>query len=132
MRAPRAIFAVACLAALACSGNPNAPQAGPLGDGIWGGGGACLTIAGTCTMTSGCAHGQFPRPTVRDDGTFDVDGTYRIEIGPVSYEPAPSAHFSGSVVGSKMVLTVTPGGTLPKATYTLKPDSTAVCGTRCV
>ena len=83
-----------------------------------------MTVADTCTMTSGCAHGQFPRPTLRDDGTFDIDGTYRIEIGPVSYEPAPSAHFSGSVVGSKMVLTVTPGGTLPVPWGTLGDQPT--------
>jgi hypothetical protein len=131
MRARIAVLALMC-AVCSCSENPNAPHDGPLADGQWAGTGACLTIADSCTMTSGCSHGVFPRPTVRDDGTFDVDGTYRVEIGPVSFEPAPSAHFSGSIVGSKMTLTVTPGGTLPKATYTMKPDAVTTCGIRCV
>ena len=118
-------------AALSCSGNPNAPQAGPLADGHWSGGGACLTIGDSCNMTAGCGHGVFARPTVRDDGTFDVDGTYRIEIGPVSTD-SPAAHFSGSVNGSTLTLTVTPSGSLPKITYKLQPDAAATCGIRCV
>ena len=132
MRARILLFALIAAASLSCTGSsPDAPS-GPLPDGQWGAGGACVTIADSCTFTSGCAHGQFPRPTLRGDGTFDVDGTYRVEIGPVSYEPAPSAHFSGSVVGSKMTITVTPGGTLQQTTYTLKPDSSAKCGINCV
>jgi hypothetical protein len=39
-----------------------------------------------CNLAVGCGHGQFPRPTVRADGTFDVDGKYRIEVGPISID----------------------------------------------
>src|SRR5438445_6987664 len=130
MRRPLIVLVVC--AALSCSGNPNAPG-GPLGDGIWGGGGACVTVADTCTMTSGCAHGQFPRPTLRDDGTFDVDGTYRIEIGPVSINPAPPAHFSGSVAGSRLTLTVVPsGGSLQPTSYSMTPTTPGTCPIPCV
>jgi len=118
--------------ALSCGGTPNAPHAGPLGDGHWSGDGACLTVADTCNLIAGCGHGVFPRPVVRDDGTFDGDGTYRIEIGPVSIDPPPPAHFSGSVSGSTLTLTVTPSGSLPRTTYAMQSNAAATCGVRCL
>jgi len=119
--------------ALSCTGNPSAPKpAGPLADGNWSGGGACLAVADTCNMIAGCGHGVFPRPTIRDDGTFDVDGTYRIEVGPVSIDPAPPAHFSGSISGSTLTLTVVPSGSIAKGTYTMQAAAAANCGIRCV
>ena len=119
--------------ALSCGGNPSAPhQPGPLADSKWSGSGACLTVADTCTMIAGCGHGVFPRPVIRDDGTFDVDGTYRIEVGPVSIDPPPPAHFSGSISGSTITLTVIPSGSISKATYTMQADAAATCGIRCV
>src|SRR6266851_6035991 len=90
---------------LGCHDNPSGPGAGPLATGRWTGDGACLTVTDTgCNLAVGCGHGQFARPTLRADGTFDVDGTYRIEVGPVSITPAPPAHFSGSLVGSLLTL----------------------------
>src|SRR5215831_15907454 len=129
----RKLLAFALIAtALSCGGSPAAPHAGPLGDSKWSGGGACLTVADTCNMIAGCGHGVFPRPTIRDDGTFDVDGTYRVEVGPVSTDPPPPAHFSGSISGSTLTLTVTPSGSIPGATYTMQADAAATCGIRCV
>src|SRR5215510_14232438 len=64
--------------------------------GRWTGDGACLSVAADgCDLVVGCGHGQFPVPTARADGTFQVDGTYRIEAGPISINPAPPATFSG-------------------------------------
>jgi hypothetical protein len=118
-------FAALC-GAIACGGATTSPDAGPLALGRWTGGVACLSVADTgCNLTVGCGHGQFPRPTVRPDGTFDVDGTYRVEVGPVSTDPAPAAHFSGSVSGSRLVLTVTPASPQPAASYTLTMTANA-------
>src|ERR1700680_2071589 len=94
------------LALSACRSNPTAPGGTPLANGRWSGNGACLSVTDMgCNLAVGCGHGQFPKPIVRSDGTFDVDGTYRIEVGPVSINPAPPAHFSGSVSGSTLILT---------------------------
>src|SRR5262249_48846256 len=96
IRRPLAFALVAVVALswlITCRGNPAAPAEGPLAIGQWTGDGACLAVAeSSCNLVVGCGHGQFPRPSVRSDGTFDVDGTYRIEVGPVSIEPAPPAH----------------------------------------
>jgi len=73
------------------------------------------------------------RPTLRADGTFDVDGTYRIEAGPISIEPAPAAHFSGSMSGSRLTLRVVPSvPSLPAATYSMMLTGTGSCVVRCV
>jgi hypothetical protein len=80
----------------------------------------------------GCGHGQFSKPVIRADGRFDVDGTYRIEAGPVSLDPPPPARFSGSVTGSFLLLTVVPSAPLPAASYTLRPSSAGTCLVPCV
>src|SRR5439155_7142423 len=110
LRQARRLFVVALVAyggLLACNRNALGPSEGPLATGRWTGDGACLSVTDTgCNLAVGCGHGQFPRPIIRADGTFDVDGTYRIEAGPISIEPAPSAHFSGVVTGSRLILNV--------------------------
>jgi hypothetical protein len=133
MAAGRLATCVLCWLTFGCSGSPVQPHDAPLTIGGWTGGGACLTVAAdTCDLTSGCGHGQFPRPTVRADGTFEADGTYRIEIGPVSTDPAPPAHFSGVVEGSTLTLKVVPSGSaLSPASYTMRPASAPACP-RCV
>jgi hypothetical protein len=90
--------------------------------------------AATCDLVAGCGHGQFPSPTVRADGTFDVDGTYRIEVGPISINPAPPATFSGVVNGQTLTVTVTPRDpSIRPATYVLRPTSgTGTCTVPCV
>jgi hypothetical protein len=90
-----------------------------------------VTDAGS-NLAVGCGHGQFPRPTIRADGTFDVDGTYRIEIGPISIEPAPPAHFSGVMTGSRLTLSVMPSGSQPPASYTMTPTMAGSCPIPCV
>jgi hypothetical protein len=123
---------VACGGLLACDGNPMGPIEGPLATGRWTGDGACLAVTDTgCTLTVGCGHGQFPQPMIRADGTFDVDGTYRVEVG-VSIGPAPPAHFSGVVTGSRLVLHVAPSGSLSAASYLMTPTTAGTCLTLCV
>jgi hypothetical protein len=118
----------------ACGGNLAGPNGGPLATGRWTGGGACLSVTdAACSLAVGCGHGQFPRPTLRADGTFDVEGTYRIEAGPISIDPAPPAHFSGSVNGARLMLTVVPAvGTLPPASYSLTLTTGGTCPIPCV
>src|SRR5205814_2082480 len=91
----RLLFLAACCLT-ACHVTPTEPRAATtLAAGRWAGSGACLTVTDTvCELAAGCGHGQFPKPAIRSDGTFDVDGTFRIEVGPISINPPPPAHFS--------------------------------------
>ena len=124
---------VACAGLLACNRNPAGPGEGPLATGRWTGDGACLSVADTgCNLAVGCGHGQFPRPIIRTDGTFTIDGTYRIEVGPTSIEPAPPAHFSGAVIGSRLTLSVMPSGSLLPASYSMTPTTDGACPIPCV
>jgi hypothetical protein len=116
---------IVCLILAGCHGSPTEPTMTTLANGRWTANNACLSVTDAqCDLAVGCGHGQFPKPTIRADGRFDVDGTYRIEVGPVSINPAPPAHFSGSIVGSTLTLTVTPSGSLPPASYTMMPNAT--------
>lgn len=130
------LFAVAflvCAGLLACTRTPSSPSEGPLATGRWTGDGACLSVTDTgCNLAVGCGHGQFPRPTIGADGTFNVDGTYRIEVGPISIEPAPPAHFSGVMTGSRLTLSVMPSGALPPASYSMTPTMAGTCPIPCV
>ena len=137
----RGVRAHALMLALAVSGcfsgchdTSTGPSEGPLAFGRWTGDGACLSVTDMgCNLGVGCGHGQFPRPLLRADGTFDVDGTYRIEVGPVSIDPAPPAHFSGSVAGSDLILNVVPtAGSLKPASYSMTPTSAGTCPIPCV
>jgi len=110
--------------------NTNGPV---LPNGRWAGDGACLSVTDSgCNFVAGCGHGQFPKPVIRPDGTFDVDGTFRIEVGPVSIDPPPPAHFSGSISGSVLILHVVPAKTPPPETYSLTPTSDGTCTVPCV
>lgn len=86
-----------------------------------------------CDLLIGCGHGQFPFPTLASDGTFQIEGTYRIEAGPVSINPPPPALFSGVLKSQTLTLTVTPSDpSLQPATYVLQPTSgPAKCGVAC-
>jgi hypothetical protein len=123
-----------CTGALACGGSPADPSGGLLATGRWTGSAACLAVAENgCNLVIACGHGQFPRVTVRRDGTFEVEGTYRIEVGPISIEPAPPAHFSGVVTGSRLMLTVMPTvDSLPVASYSMTRNGTGICSVPCV
>jgi len=115
-----------------CQHSPAGPTSAVL-SGRWMGGGACLSVTDAMsTLVVGCGHGQFPPPLIRADGGFDVDGTYRIEVGPISIDPAPAAHFSGSFTGSRLILNVMPTGSLPQASYSMTPASPGICSVLCV
>jgi len=124
------------IAACGCTSSPTtALQAGPLATGHWSSNtGQCLSVTeSSCNFTAGCGHGQFPRPQVNADGTFQVDGTYRIEVGPISTQPAPRAQFYGSVSGSKLVLTVMPADkSVSVPPFTLILNGTGTCSVVCV
>ena len=116
-----------------CDGSPSGPGEGPLATGRWTGESACLSVTDSgCNLAVGGGHGQFPRPNIRADGTFDVDGTYRIEAGPISIDPAPPAHFSGTVTGSRLFLTIMPSGSIPSASYSMTPTTGGMCPIPCV
>src|SRR5690349_21605256 len=105
-----AVIGFACLLAISCAETPAQPrETTMLSAGTWTGDG-CLSVATRedCQLIVGCGHGVFSQPVVRADGTFEVDGTYRVEAGPISNTPAPAAKFSGVVRGQTLTLTVTP------------------------
>jgi hypothetical protein len=123
-----------CLLVDACGGIPTQPRT-TLPTGRWTGDGGCLSVAvGGCDLVVGCGHGQFPPPVVHADGTFEVNGTYRIEVGPISVNPAPPAMFSGVLRGQTLTLGVTPSDpSLRPASYALQlTDASARCAVPCV
>jgi len=130
-----AVICVACLLAVGCAGMPAEPrETTMLSAGSWSGDG-CLSVAAReeCQLIVGCGHGVFPQPVVRADGTFDVDGTYRVEAGPISNTPSPPAKFSGVVRGQTLTLTVTPSDGSRPASYTLQfTSASGRCVTACV
>ena len=121
-----------CFSLVACNGSPTEPHPGTIAEGTWTGDGACLAVVQQkATLIVGCGHGEFPAPPVRSDGTFDADGTYRIEVGPISSDPPPPAHYSGSLMNETLTLRVAPmSGQV--ATYHLKLGAPATCGPRCL
>jgi len=126
--------ALLCLAA-ACAETPTQPRDTTLPTGGWTGDGACLSVAADgCDLVAGCGHGQFPLPVVHSEGTFEVNGTYRIEAGPISINPAPPALFSGVLTGQTLTLGVTPSDpSLRPASYVLQlTNDTRKCAVPCV
>jgi hypothetical protein len=135
-RAAWLVILAASLASLlvcACAG-PTRPYEGALPAGRWSGSGACLSVgADVCDLVVGCGHGQFPVPILRG-GTFVVDGTYRIEAGPVGGDPAPPATFSGVLNGDLLIIRVTPTApSLVPASYVLEfTNGSGKCTVPCV
>ena len=119
-----------------CAGTTTGPQDSLLAAGRWNSStGVCLSVAtGGCDFVAGCGHGQFPRPTVHADGSFAVQGTYRIEVGPVSINPAPPARFNGTLNQGILTVTVTPSDpTLqPFSTQLQLTNDVSKCGVLCV
>ncbi len=124
-----------CFLVEACGETPTQPHDMNLPTGRWAGDGACLSVtANACDLVVGCGHGQFSPPVVRADGTFEIAGTYRIEAGPVSVNPAPPATFSGVLKGQSLTLTVTPSDpSLRPASYVvLFTNGSGKCSVPCV
>ena len=124
-----------CLLVHACAGTPTQPRDSALPAGRWTGDGGCLSVAvDGCDLVVGCGHGQFPPPVVHADGTFEVNGTYRIEVGPITISPAPPAMFSGVLRGQTLTLSVTPSDpSLRPASYVLQlTNASGKCAVPCV
>jgi hypothetical protein len=131
-------FVAAALLSLltaACTHTPTQPRDTTLPTGQWTGDGACLSVAvGGCDLVVGCGHGQFAQPDVHADGTFTVSGTYRIEAGPVSIDPAPPATFAGVLSGQTLTLSVAPSDSSQRpASYVLRlTNGIGKCAVPCV
>ena len=129
------LASLVCLLAAACTETPTQPRDTTFPTGRWTGDGACLSVAvDGCDLVVGCGHGQFAQPDVRADGTFAVSGTYRIEVGPISINPAPTATFSGVLRGQTLTLSVAPSDpSLRPASYVLQlTNGTGKCAVPCV
>jgi hypothetical protein len=104
-----AAASLVCLLMAACTETPAQPRDTTLPTGRWTRGGKCLSVAvDGCDLVVGCGHSWFAPPNVYGDGTFAVSGTYRIEVGPISINPAPLTTFSGILRGETLTLSVTP------------------------
>ena len=134
----KAVASLICLICFllgaACAETPTMPrEAAMLSAGAWTGDGCLDVTTVQCELVVGCGHGVFSAPTIRADGTFDVEGTYRVEAGPISVNPPPPATFSGVLNGQTLTLTVTPRDGSKPASYVLHFSSTSGrCVTACV
>lgn len=122
---------------LACNHSPTEPRPLAIAAGKWSGDGACLVVGGgqpsMSTLTAGCGHGSFPTPVIRSDGTFDADGTYGIEAGPVRPNPAPPAHYSGNLTSTTLTLKVVSSDpAIQPLTLRMHVDPNATCAPPCV
>ncbi len=94
-----------------CSGSPTAASTA-LDPGTWGGTHVRLTVgAASSHLEFDCAHADIPSAFVLDDrDTFSLTGTFvREHGGPVRENETPDTHpatFRGTVVGSRMTLTI--------------------------
>ena len=128
------VVALAVISMDACAA-ASAPSDIAMPLGRWSGSGACLSVTSDgCDFVAGCGHGQFSRPTVHPDGSFTANGTYRIEVGPISITPAPPATFSGTLRGGTITLTVIPSDPSLKSFETALQltDGSAKCAVPCV
>ena len=139
-----ALAASMALLLATCGGSPTDPTHNPIttlgGDtktletGRWSGPGnsACLSVEpAECQLLVGCWRGHFAKPTVQSNGTFSVDGTFRFEAGPTTDQTPPPAHFTGSISGTTLTLTVQPATGSPQ-TYDLTLVGSGSCPSLCV
>jgi hypothetical protein len=139
-----ALAASMALLLATCGGSPTDPTHNTVttlgGDtrtleaGRWSGNGnsACLSVEpAECQLLAGCWRGHFAKPTVQSNGTFSVDGTFRFEAGPTTDENPPAAHFTGSISGTTLTLTVQPATGAP-LTYELTLVGSGSCPSLCV
>jgi hypothetical protein len=100
------------LLAFACGGTDPTGPASSL-EGRWGGEHVALDVAtDSSAIEYDCAHGTIDEPLTLDgNANFVAIGTYTRESpGPIQLDEPPDRHparYSGSVVGSRMTLTVT-------------------------
>lgn len=77
-----------------------------LAAGHWGGADACVDVDATqVVIRTSCAISFFALPLLAADGSFSGDGTYQPIPGAGPADPVP-AHFSGSVNGTTLTLTI--------------------------
>src|SRR3954468_19272988 len=107
MRRP---IAFAFLVALACSSSSGLQSAdGLLPLGNWGGDSAAMIVSDTAThLHIGCTYGDVSgRLPIRDNGDFDVSGSYLLRAYPIAIGPTMPARFVGHVEGTTATIVVT-------------------------
>ena len=109
LKMPNVLLAVCVFPFVACSG--VAAIAGPLSAGVWGGQQGNLTVyADSATLDMPCAAGRLQSPLVAaNDGTFDVNGLYAVQAGPmrVGGPDWQSARYHGTRDDEQLTLTIT-------------------------
>ena len=116
MRLIRCILLVLALAALvpiaSCdhrSPTEPLPAATLMTKGHWASEAMCLEVSdSTVSIGAGCGRGTFSRPVIGIAGDFTADGTFDVSVGPppVTPQPPQAAHFTGTVSGNSVTLTI--------------------------
>jgi hypothetical protein len=93
----------------------------PLGN--WGGDSAAMIVGDTAThLHISCTYGDVSgRISVRDNGDFDVHGSYLLRAVPIAVGPTMPARFVGHVDGNTATVVVTVTDTVEKKTVVRGP-----------
>lgn len=117
--------AAVVVTAATCSASPTPSSEGTLALGTWGGDNAAVIATDSVThIHVGCTYGDMPPNIVLNaNGQFEIDGSYMLHAYPVAYGPTVPAHFSGSVRGNTLSVSVSVNDTVEKKTVPLGPIS---------
>lgn len=112
----------AVIAACSSSSSPTISD-GSLARGQWGGDSAAMIVGDTSVhLHISCTYGDVSgRITIRDDGTFDVAGSYLLRAFPIAIGPTLPARFSGRIDRQTATIVVTVNDTVNKQTVVRGP-----------
>lgn len=123
----RALIGLAAIAAaVGCSSTSSSgvpPADGLIAVGQWGGDSASMIVGDTAMhLHISCTFGDVSgRITVRDNGEFDVGGSYLLRAFPVAVGPTMPARFTGRIDRSTATIVVTVTDTIQKQTVVRGP-----------
>ena len=117
-------LAMAIVGALGCSDAAAVlPADGLVPLGAWGGDSAAMIVGDTAThLHISCTYGDVSgRIAVRDNGDFDVRGSYLLRAFPLAIGPTMPARFVGHLDGNAVTVVVTVTDTIEKKTVVRGP-----------
>jgi hypothetical protein len=119
-----AALTVAAVALVACGDeSPLLPNGLQLASGTWGGENAAMLVSDeSAHVHVGCTYGNIPGAVTLDgEGRFELDGSYVLRAYPVAVGPSLPAVFRGTLVRSRLLLTIVVDDTVENRSVTLGP-----------